>query len=72
MAKLVKMDSRGRVTLPRSLRTALKITPRDRLAFSQLADGTIIVRIKRRRLSELGGMLTRPNQPTVTIEEMSS
>ena len=70
MLSLMKMDSRGRVTLPRSLRTALSLAPGDRLAFSQLIDGTIIVRIKNRRLSELGGSLTRSNQPTVSIEDM--
>jgi AbrB family looped-hinge helix DNA binding protein len=72
VAAISKIDARGRVTLPASLRDSLKLKPGDKIAFSQLADGTIIVRIKRRRLSELGGMLTRPDQPTVTIEEMSN
>jgi AbrB family looped-hinge helix DNA binding protein len=70
MSRIVKMDSRGRVTLPRSLRTTLKVAVGDRLAFSQLSDGTVIVRVKNRRLSELGGLLTLPDQPSVSVEEM--
>lgn len=35
-----------------------------------LSDGTVIMRPKRRRLADLAGSLTRPDQPTVAIEEM--
>jgi hypothetical protein len=46
------------------------LAPGDRLVFSQLVDGTVIVRVKNRRLSELGGLLTMPDQPAVSIDEM--
>lgn len=70
MPTLATMDSRGRITLPKSLRDTLKVSPGDRFAFYQLIDGTIIVRVKNRRLSELGGILARPEQPLVSVDEM--
>jgi AbrB family looped-hinge helix DNA binding protein len=67
---IVKVGSKGRVTLPKALRDALKVAPGDQISFSQLEDGTVILRTKHRRLSTLAGMLTRPDQPHVAIDEM--
>lgn len=52
MSTLVKIDARGRVTLPKALRIALKISAGDRLTFSQLNDGTVILSPKGKPLSE--------------------
>lgn len=54
MSKLVKMDARGRVTLPKAIRIALKISPGDRLTFSPLSYGTVILSPKSRPVSEVG------------------
>jgi hypothetical protein len=35
-----------------------------------LSNGTVVVRPKTRRLVDLVGMLTRPGQPGVTVDEM--
>jgi AbrB family looped-hinge helix DNA binding protein len=67
---IVKVGTKGRVTLPKALRDALKVAPGDQISFSQLSDGSVIIRAKHRRLSTLAGMLTRPDQPNVSIEEM--
>lgn len=64
------MDAQRRVTLPKSLRTSMGLAPGDRLVLSQLVDGTVIVRVKNRRLSELGGLLTMPDQPRISIDDM--
>ena len=52
MSTLVKMDARGRVTLPKALRIALKISSGDSLTFSQLNHGTVILRPKDKPVSE--------------------
>lgn len=70
MLTLLKIDARGRVTPPKSLRKSMGLVPGDRLVFSRLVDGTVILRAKTRRLSQLGGLLARPNQPYVSIDEM--
>lgn len=67
---LVDVDAAGVAVLPEVLRTALKINGGGQLSFRLAEDGTITVRVKHRRLSELAGSLTRPDQPVVSIEEM--
>jgi AbrB family looped-hinge helix DNA binding protein len=63
MPRLVKMDARGRVTLPKALRTVLKISSGDRLTFSQLDDGTVVFSPKSVVLPEPARMVTKPGQP---------
>ncbi|WP_179106822.1 AbrB/MazE/SpoVT family DNA-binding domain-containing protein [Variovorax sp. KK3] len=63
--------SRGRITLPKALRTSLGLTPGTKLAFSQLSDGTVVMRVKRRKLADLAGILTRSDQPKFSVEDLS-
>lgn len=63
MPTLVTMDARGRVTLPKALRIALKISYGDRLTFSQLNDGTVILSPKGMAPLEDARMVTKPDQP---------
>ena len=70
MTKLVTLTSKGRVTLPKELRASLGVKPGDKLTLSQLSDGTVVIRVKRQKLSELAGILTGQNQPSVTIADM--
>ncbi|MRW83748.1 AbrB/MazE/SpoVT family DNA-binding domain-containing protein [Pseudoduganella sp. FT26W] len=71
MTTIMTVNSRGGITLPKKLRAALGLTAGARVAFSQLSDGTVVMRIKHRKLSSLAGILTREGQPKVSIEEMS-
>ena len=70
MTKLVTLTSRGRVTLPKELRASLGLEPGAKLTFSQLADGTVLMRVKHQRLSDLAGILSRQNQPSIAIADM--
>lgn len=70
MTITVTMTSRGRITLPKELRDQLGLVPGSRLAFSLLSDGSVVLRVKNRRLASLGGILTRPDQPSVSIDQM--
>jgi len=70
MTKLVTLTSKGRVTLPKELRASLGLEPGAKLTLSQLADGTVIMRVKHQKLSDLAGILTGQNQPSVTIADM--
>jgi bifunctional DNA-binding transcriptional regulator/antitoxin component of YhaV-PrlF toxin-antitoxin module len=63
--------TRGRITLPPALRLALGLEPGMQLSFSRLRDGTVVMRVRKRKCSDLAGILTREDQPTVTVEEMS-
>jgi AbrB family looped-hinge helix DNA binding protein len=65
------LTSKGQVTVPREIRDRLGLTSGDKLAFTLLSDGTVVMRAKRRRLLDLAGSLTRPDQPKVTVEQMN-
>ncbi|MHA4868868.1 AbrB/MazE/SpoVT family DNA-binding domain-containing protein [Duganella sp. PWIR1] len=58
------------MTLPKKLRAALGLTAGSSLALSLLDDGTVIMRVKSRSLSSLGGLLKGDGLPMVSIEDM--
>jgi len=44
------LTSKGRVTIPAEIRRSMKLKPRDRVVFTRLSDGTLVVRAKNRRV----------------------
>lgn len=65
------LTSKGQVTVPREIRDRLGLASGDKLLFTMLSDGTVVMRAKTRRLLDLAGSLTRPGQPKVTTEQMN-
>ena len=64
------MSIKGQITIPRDVRERLGLLAGDKIGWSLLSNGTVVVRPKTRRLVDLVGMLTRPGQPGVTVDEM--
>ena len=71
MADATTMTTKGQVTVPREIRDRLGLKSGDKMAFTMLSDGTVVMRPKTRRLAELAGSLTRPGQPQVAVEDMN-
>jgi AbrB family looped-hinge helix DNA binding protein len=71
MADTTTMTTKGQVTVPRSIRDRLGLKAGDKMAFTMLSDGTVVMRPKTLRLAELAGSLTRPGQPRVAVENMN-
>jgi AbrB family looped-hinge helix DNA binding protein len=71
MADATTMTTKGQVTVPREIRDRLGLKSGDKMAFTMLSDGTVVMRPKTRRLADLAGSLTRPGQPRVSIEDMN-
>jgi AbrB family looped-hinge helix DNA binding protein len=65
------MTVKGQVTVPREIRNRLGLKSGDKVAFTLLSDGTVVVRPKTRRLADLAGFLTQPGQPLVPIAAMN-
>lgn len=63
-----KLTTKGQTTLPKDVRAALHLEPGDTLRYLVM-DGEVRI-LKARPVSELGGMLRRPKQHPVTLEEM--
>jgi AbrB family looped-hinge helix DNA binding protein len=66
------MTSKGQVTIPADIRKALGLAAGERVVFTQLADGSTIMRAKTRSILELKGLLkpVRANKRKVTIDDM--
>ena len=70
MPQPTTLSAKGQVTIPRELRERLRLKAGDKIAWSLLGNGTVVMRPRTRRPVDLIGMLTRPGQPGVTVEEM--
>lgn len=71
MAGATTITTKGQVTVPREIRDRLGLKSGDKMAFTMLSDGTVVMRPKTRRLADLAGSLTRPGQPKVAVQDMS-
>lgn len=51
------LTSKGQVTIPAELRRAMGLSVGERVVFTQLGDGTTVMRAKTRSMLELKGLL---------------
>ena len=72
MRATLTVTAKGQVTLKKPILEHLAVGPGDRVEVSLLADGRVELRPAGTRppLSRLYGVLKRPNQRPVSIEEM--
>ena len=67
------VSSKGQVTIPKTIREFLNIDKYDKIVFTPLEDGKVLITSKQTPASELFGMLKhRKQQRPVSIEEMES
>lgn len=64
------MTSKGQTTIPREIREHLKLKPGDKIAFT-LEGGRVVLRAQNRSIMDLAGILKRPGEKAVTVEEMN-
>jgi antitoxin PrlF len=64
------MTSKGQTTIPKEIRDSLGLQPQDKLNFSLLSDGTVIMRAKKRSIRSVYGMLHQADRQVISIEEM--
>jgi antitoxin PrlF len=68
------VTSKGQVTIPAEIRKALAIEAGAKVVFTQLDDGTTVMRAKTRSITDLKGMLKRSgtrSQRKVSVDEMN-
>lgn len=64
------VSEKGQVTLPKKLRDLMGIQPGARLNFQLAADGTLRVQLQARGANSLFGLLARPSQPALALEQL--
>ena len=63
------LTSKGQATIPLEVRTAARLKTGDRLHFTVLADGTIILRVKNRSIRDIA--IKPPTRRRVSVEQMN-
>ena len=67
---LVKITTRGQITLPKKIRDHLHVKPGDQLDFSVDENGVVSVSPVTDSVKDVKGCLPKPNKP-VTVEHMT-
>jgi antitoxin PrlF len=63
------LTSKGQATIPLAIRTAARLRTGDRLHFTVMADGTIVLRVKNRSIGEIA--IRAPSRRRVSIAKMN-
>jgi AbrB family looped-hinge helix DNA binding protein len=65
------LTSKGQTTIPKPIRDSLDMKAGDRMTFTLMPDGVVLMRVKNRRVAELAGLLHKKGRKTVPIERLS-
>lgn len=65
------ITSKGQMTVPKAVREALKLRPGDQVELIIQDEGDVIMRPANLDLEDLEGLLQRPGQRVVSVEEMN-
>jgi AbrB family looped-hinge helix DNA binding protein len=65
------LTSKGQTTIPKAIRDSLRIKPGDRMSFTLMPDGAVVMRVKNKEVTELAGMLHKKGRKAVPIERLS-
>jgi AbrB family looped-hinge helix DNA binding protein len=65
------LTSKGQTTIPKEIRDSLGLKPGDRMTFTLMPDGTVVMRVKSRSVMDLAGLLHRKGRKPVATGRLS-
>ncbi len=65
------LTSQGRTTVPMAIRDHLKLRPGDRIDYVVEENGRVLIRSRTLDIRDLAGLLQRPGQRRLSVEEMN-
>jgi AbrB family looped-hinge helix DNA binding protein len=65
------LTSKGQTTIPKEIRDGLGMKAGDRMTFTLLPDGTVLLRVKNKSVMSLAGRLHRKGRKAVPVEDLS-
>jgi AbrB family looped-hinge helix DNA binding protein len=65
------LTSKGLTTIPKDMRETLGMKSGDRMTFTMLPDGTVLMRVKNKSVMRLAGSLRKKGQKPVPVEQLS-
>ncbi len=71
MSNDATLTSKGQTTIPKAIRDSLSMKAGDRMTFTLMPDGTVIMRVKTKSVTELAGVLHKKGRKPVPVEQLS-
>jgi len=71
MTTAATLTSKGQTTIPKEIRESLGMKAGDRMTFTLMPDGTVVMRVKNKSITQLAGMLHKKGRKPVPIEQLS-
>ncbi len=71
MTTAATLTSKGQTTIPKEIRDSLGMKPGDRISFTLMPDGTVVMRVKSKSIMKLAGVLHKKARKPVPIQQMS-
>lgn len=65
------LTSKGQTTIPKEIRDSLAMKAGDRMTFTLMPDGTVVMRVKSRSVAELAGALHRKGRKSLPVRQLS-
>ena len=65
------LTSKGQTTIPRDIREGLGLKSGDRITFTMMPDGTVLMRAKNKSAMALAGSLRKKGQKRLSVEQLS-
>jgi AbrB family looped-hinge helix DNA binding protein len=65
------LTSKGQTTIPKPIRDGLRMKTGDRMSFTLMPDGVVIMRVKNKPVSDLAGLFYRKGRKSVPVELLS-
>jgi AbrB family looped-hinge helix DNA binding protein len=71
MSTEATLTSKGQTTIPKEIRDGLNMKTGDRMTFTLLPDGVVIMRVKNKRVADIAGLLSKKGIKPLPIDLLS-
>jgi antitoxin PrlF len=71
MAEESTLTSKGQTTIPKGIRDKLAMKSGDRMTFTLMPDGTVVMRVKNKTIQDVAGMLRRKGRKPLRVGRLS-
>jgi antitoxin PrlF len=65
------LTSKGQTTIPKDIRDSLGMKSGDRIMFTLMPDGTVLMRLKNKSIMSLAGSLRKKGRKAVPVDRLS-
>ena len=71
MSSDVTLTSKGQTTIPKQIRDDLRMKTGDRMTFTLMPNGVVLMRVKNKNVMDRAGSLYKKSRKPVPIEQLS-